>query len=62
MTNVAGQRIEPAAEAASPLTEIQGVEKGLAHRQAAVRGAAAADLAIWPRGHGDGGWPIRLFT
>ncbi len=61
MTNVAGQRLEPGVEAASPLIEMRCGE-GLPYRQAGVRGAAAVDLAIWPGGHGDGGRPVRLFA
>jgi hypothetical protein len=60
MTNVAGQRIEPAVEAAPPLVEMGGAEK--VYRTAKPTYAA---LRRWtwrsgPGGHSDGGRHVRL--
>ena len=61
MTNVAGQRIEPAVEAASPLIKMQCAEK--VYR---VGKLEYAELRRWTwrpgRGTWDGGRPARVFA
>ena len=48
MTNVVGQQIEPAVEAACPLIKMQCAEKVYRAGTLEYAGAAAVDVAIWP--------------
>jgi hypothetical protein len=62
MTNVVGQRIEPAVEAASPLVEMRGAER--VYRTGKLEYAALRRWT-WRSGRGDigdGGRPVRPFA